>query len=217
MNNRPVGLWVKAVAGLLTSLIAFGACAEQAFIYTYQGQAFTTIYTSDYKGGQYSPTDGPGIAFSIMVAAPIHAGQTVSLHNLDLFHDNEFFAGTPNAETDTRENIFTGVMGQNGSFESWDFTSGTVYSVFSEHSEYSAAATSDWQYVSMTDWMRFNRNTPGVWTQSVVSIDSGNASRLNSVYRVNWVSPVPEADATLMAVLGVAAVGALARRKAHTA
>jgi hypothetical protein len=217
MNNRQIGLWAKAAAGLLTALIACGASAEQAFVYTYQGQALTTEFTDDSRTGpRYTPIDAPGIAFSIMVSAPLQAGQTVSLHNMDLFHDNELFPGAANAENDTRDNTFTGVMGQNGSFETWDFTSDTVYSNISDHSTHSTAKTSDWQYASIVDWMRYNLNTPGVWTQRVVSINADNASRLNSVYRVDWVSPVPEADAMLMAVLGVVAVGALARRKALT-
>lgn len=40
---------------------------------------------------------------------------------------------------------------------------------------------------------------------------------MKEAYPVEWVRPVPEADASLMAVLGLAAVGALARRKAQAA
>ena len=44
MNQQQVGLWAKAAAGLLMAVAAFGACAQQVIVYTYQGQAFSTQY-----------------------------------------------------------------------------------------------------------------------------------------------------------------------------
>lgn len=205
MNQQQVGLWAKAAAGLLMAVAAFGACAQQVIVYTYQGQAFSTQYDAsgriDDSGSPvyYTDIDEPGIAFSFIVDAPIQAGQTVSL------------AG------------FMGVMGQNGSFASWNFQncqySACLISKNASNEEIQDSAS--W-YAGHGTIQQFNLNEPGTWSQRAVTIgpyDGVLTSHyyMREAYVVEWVRPVPEADAGLMAVLGAAAVGVLARRQSRTA
>ena len=54
---------------------------------------------------------------------------------------------------------------------------------------------------------------PGLWTSTnVTGLPSGMPYKFTQI--IPWVNPVPEADASVMAALGLAAVGVLVRRKA---
>lgn len=204
MNHQQVGLWAKAAAGLLTAVTAFGAGAQQVIVYTYQGQAFSTQYDSSGRNDDsgspvyYTDIDEPGIAFSFIVDASIQAGQAVSLSG------------------------FTGVMGQNGSFASWTFQNCQYNACLSSKNLTSEVMDSASWYQGHGTIQQFNLNAPGTWSQRAVTIgpyDGALVSHyyMKEAYVIPWVRPVPEANAGLMAVLGVAAVGALARRKALTA
>lgn len=206
MNNQYFGFATKAAAGLLVTLSAFSACAEQVIIYTYQGHALTTERDSTGRSDFGSPPrdkqiDKPGVAFSLVVDQPIQAGQKISLTN------------------------FTGVMGQNGSFEWWDFLACPFETCYKSTSVLGDSKDSISYYIGHGDVTSFNENTPGVWSHQATTISADNRDKYDSYYHfytntayvVEWAPPVPEADAGLMAVLGVAAVGTLARRKARTA
>lgn len=203
MNKRQVDLLLKAVTGALTGLTAFSALgAEQwgeAVVYTYQGQALTHLTISGRDGTSNFDVNEPGVAFSVMVNEPIQAGQTFSFSgSIGLFH-----------------NEFTGVMGQSGFFESWSYQSCDIASCrFSTNSPSSNDARDSFIVGTSGLPTYYNQGAPGVWNQAVVATGPNNYYLVNSAFPVAWVSPVPEVNASMLALLGLAAVGALARRKA---
>lgn len=207
MNKTQPWLGARTAVGLLTACAAFGAHAQQVTIYTYQGQAFTTQNDGSNRfdddgppvGWEYTTDiDGPGIAFSFIVDGPIESGQTVSLR------------------------WFSGVMGQNGSFQSWNYENCDVGSCLVSRNSTDGVKDSLAWFQGHGVVEQFNLNAPGTWSNRVVTIGPKDGYLQHEYYsqRANaiaWVRPVPEADTSLMAVLGLAAVGALARRKARTA
>lgn len=212
MKHRTVGLVARAAAGALVAAAAFGACAEQAYLYTYQGNPFTWRFDDySYKGGGNGPILSPGLAFSIMLPEPLVAGQAIQLSNEDLYPGDED-AWDPGL--DTRYNNFSGVMGENGAFQSWSIDSSNGLNI-NERSVYSALQARDSSECCSTILGQgaYNLNAPGTWTRSVVETSAENAFRLNTIYRVDVTTPLPEIGSTWMALLGVAAVGFVARRR----
>lgn len=198
MNQRHLRLAAKLSAGALAALTTFGALAQQAtesILYTYQGQALTDSSRDARAGSSSGQIYDPGIAFSFYLEAPLVAGESVSFKQADGWYS------------------FTGVMGENGAFDTWSFEK-WLSGDYAVHSHYSEGLGSDgtefWTTARLRTW---NSNQPGVWTSAVVTqLPPGEAYRVPRM--IAWVNPVPEADASVMALLGLAAVGVLARRKA---
>lgn len=207
MNHRHLRLAVGLTAATLATLITFGAHAQQtaeSVLYTYQGQALTNYSRDARAGSSTGKIYHPGVAFSFYLKAPLEVGESVSFKEPQGWYS------------------FTGVMGEGGVFQTWDFEIWKAPE-YGEHSHYSGGLGSDgtkWYGTAyISEW---NSNQPGVWkSTSLTALPSGKA--YNTAYSIPWVNPVPEADASVMAVLGLAAVGVLARRKspikapAHTA
>lgn len=196
MNHRHIRLAITLTAGAMAALAALSSHAESV-LYTYQGQALTNYSYSSRGGYGSGKTYDPGVAFSFYLDAPLAAGQSVSFK-----------------EPDGRY-TFNGVMGQDGAFETWDFLIWKAPD-YEEHSRYSAGMGSDGSvnyFSGLSTTSTWNSHQPGVWTSTqVAGLPSGKA--YNTAYAIPWVNPVPEADASVMAVLGLVAVGALAHRKA---
>lgn len=207
-----MGLVARAAAGALVAAAAFGACAEQAYLYNYQGNPFTWRFDDwSYKGGGNGPILSPGLAFSIMLPEPLVAGQAIQLYNEDVYPGDE---GAVYPGLQTRYNNFSGVMGENGAFQSWSIDSTNGLDI-NEHSVYSALQARDSsECCSSILWRgEYNLNAPGTWTRSVIETSAENAFRLNTIYRVDVTTPLPEVGSTWLALLGVAAGGFVARRR----
>ncbi len=198
MNQRHLRLAAKLTAGAMATFTTFGAFAQQAtesILYTYQGQALTDYWRDARAGSSGGKIYEPGVAFSFYLAAPLEVGESVSFSQPQGWY------------------TFTGVMGEGGVFQTWDFQMWTAPE-YEERSHYSAGLGSDstkWYGTAyISEW---NSNQPGVWKSTTVTqLPSDKA--YNTTYAIPWVNPVPEADASVMALLGLVAVGALARRKA---
>lgn len=198
MNHRHIRLAALLTAGALVALSTSGAFAQQAteaILYTYQGQALTNHSRQANAGSSSGTGYSPGIAFSFYVQQPLQIGQSVSF------------------DRDGGIATFTGVMGEDGAFETWSYREWKYYD-YLEYSHYSGGQGSDgtefWTTAFLQTW---NANRPGVWTSTVEqALPFGKT--YNAPYAIAWVNPVPEADASVMAVLGLAAVGFMARRKA---
>lgn len=198
MNKRHLRLAGRLVAGALAALTTFGAFAQQAtesVLYTYQGQALTDNSWSGRAGSYGGKIYNPGVAFSFYLKAPLAAGESISFKEAQGWYS------------------FEGVMGEAGVFKTWDFQIWKAPE-YEEHSHYSEGLGSDgskwYGTASISEW---NSNQPGVWKSTAVTgLPAG--SSYNTAYAIPWVNPVPEADASVMAVLGLAAAGVLARRKA---
>jgi len=196
MNHRHIRLAITLTAGAMAALTALNSHAESV-LYTYQGQALTDYSYSARAGYVSGKTYDPGVAFSFYLDAPLAAGQSVSFSEPQGWY------------------TFNGVMGQDGAFETWDFLIWKADD-YEEHSRYSAGMGSDGSvnyFSGLSTTSKWNSHQPGVWTSTqVAALPSGKA--YNTAYAIPWVNPVPEADASVMAVLGLVAVGTLARRKA---
>lgn len=198
MNERHLRLAARLTAGALAALTTFGAVAQQAaesVLYTYQGQALTDASRDARAGSSSSKIYDPGIAFSFYLDAPLEVGESVSLDRWQGLYK------------------FTGVMGEEGAFDTWSFEGWKSFD-YLEYSRYSGGLGSDgtdfWTTARLQTW---NINQPGVWTSTVVK-ELPPGMTHDTLYFIPWVNPVPEADASVMAVLGLTAVGLLARRKA---
>lgn len=196
MNHRHIRLAIALAAGALAALTSLSSHAEP-ILYTYQGQALTNYSYSARAGYVSGKTYDPGVAFSFYLDAPLAAGQSVSFEEAQGWH------------------AFNGVMGQDGAFETWDFKIWKAPD-YEEHSHYSAGMGSDGSvnyFSGLSTTSKWNSHKPGVWTSTpVTALPSGKA--YNTAFAIPWVNPVPEADASVMALLGLVAVGAVARRKA---
>lgn len=206
MNKRQIDLLVKTVTGALTALTTFSALgAEQwgeAIVYTYQGQALTHLTITGRDDVHHFDVNEPGVAFSVMVSEPIQAGQAFSFSG---------FIGGFNNE-------FTGVMGQNGFFESWSYQSCDIASCrFSTNSPSSNDARDSFIVGVPSIPTYYNQGAPGAWSQAIVATGPNNYYLVNSAFPVAWVSPVPEVNASMLALLGMIALGARAHRKARIA
>lgn len=197
MNHRHVHLAVRLTAGALAALSTFGALAAEPILYTYQGQALTDYSYSARAGYVSGKTYDPGVAFGFYLEAPLEAGQSVSFEQADGWYS------------------FNGVMGQDGAFQTWDFIIWKAPD-YEEHSRYSAGKGSDGSvnyFSGLSTTSKWNSHQPGVWTSTpVTALPSGKA--YNTAFAIPWVNPDPEADASVMALLGLAAVVGVARRKA---
>lgn len=180
----------------MAALTSMSSLAESV-LYTYQGQALTNYSYSARSGYVTGKTYDPGVAFSFYLDAPPAAGQSVSFKEPQGWY------------------TFNGTMGQDGAFETWDFMIWKAPD-YEEHSHYSEGKGSDGTrnyFSGSSATSTWNSHQPGVWkSTSVSALPSGKA--YNTAYAIPWVNPVPEADASVMAVLGLAAVGAMARRQA---
>lgn len=199
MKQGHIRLAITLTAGAVAALSALSSHAE-SILYTYQGQALTDYSRYTKSGISYSKAYSPGIGFSFYLEEPLDIGESVSLS----------YADGVNAFTG---NTFTGVMGENGAFDSWRFD-GWKAPDYLEYSHYSGGLGSDgtdfWTFTFVQTW---NTNKPGVWTATTVkTLPTGMT--YGAPHFIAWVNPVPEADASVMALLGLAAAGAVARRKA---
>lgn len=200
MNERHLRLAARLTAGALAALTTFGALAQQvteSVLYTYQGQALTDYWRDARAGSGGGKIYDPGVAFSFYLKAPLEAGESISFKDAQGWYS------------------FEGVMGEAGVFKTWDFQMWKAPE-YEEHSRYSEGLGSDGSKWYGTSYIsKWNSHQPGVWTSTMVTgLPAGSA--YNTAYAIPWVNPVPEADASVMAVLGLAAVGVLARRKATT-
>lgn len=196
-HQRRIRLTAKFTAGALAALCTFGALAQQtstAVLYTYQGQALTNYSSTSKWGGTVTgKTYLPGVAFSFYLEKPLQAGESISF---------EYYANT-----------FSGVMGDNGAFETWMYTGWLGDSDIRETSNFSKGMGHDSIEAVLRNYNSWVDHKPGLWTSTnVTGLPSGMPYQFTQI--VPWVNPVPEADASVMAVLGLAAVGVLARRKA---
>lgn len=193
------------------------ANAEQAYVYTYQGNPFTVAFDLySPKGAGNGSALLRGIAFSIMPSEPLVADQAITLSNEDIYPADleEWYV----PEFDTRNNRFSGVMGANGAFQSWEITSSNGFNI-NERSVFSMQEARDSKACcsSIQSSGAYNLNTPGTWTRSIVETASDSAYHLNSIYRIDVTTPLPEASSAWMAVLRVAAVSAVTRGRGLTA
>lgn len=184
-------IWVQATAQ---------AASTETVLYTYQGQALTSYFRYGREGLEESnEVNLPGVAFSFYLEAPLKAGETISFQN----------------PWDTSP-TFYGVMGDSGVFETWFFSSWVnEYTQGQSNYRRSENAGNDgFSYVHPSPIIyTANGNRPGTWTSTVVTaLPTGLNYR--TAYAIPWVNPVPEANASVMAMLGLAAVGMLAGRKA---
>lgn len=201
MFKRIVGRLAKALVGVVAASSALSAHAQPAQIdvleYTYNGYQLTDMVRTDRWGTTESKFQSDGIAFGFYVQQPIQSGQTVS------------FTG--------QGSTFTGVMGASGAFASWSFEWCSWDGGACRRSIYDGGSARDevWSMpygtVTITN---SNTGTPGVWSTGHVMKWEDSWVEYNAPVLKAWVSPVPEADASVMAVLGLAAVGAMVRRKA---
>lgn len=201
MNRRHIRFPAGFAATALTLLLSQGAAAQsstEAVLYTYQGQAMTSYFRYGREGlVETRQVNLPGVAFNFYLETPLKAGETVSFQN----------------PLDTSPTFF-GVMGDNGLFETWRFSS-WVNEYTRGSSEYRSsenAGGDEFNYVHPSPRVSTMGKT-GAWTSAAVSkLPAGLSYR--TAYATPWVSPVPEANTSAMAVLGLAAAGMLARRKA---
>lgn len=198
MNERHLRLAARLTVGALAGLTALGASAQQgaeSILYTYQGQALTDSWRDARAGSSGAKIHDPGVAFSFYLKAPLEAGESVSFKDAQGWYS------------------FEGVMGEAGVFKTWDFQMWKA-SEYEEHSHYSEGLGSDGSRWYGTSYIsKWNSHQPGVWTTTVVT-ELPAGSLYNTAYAIPWVNPVPEANASVMAMLGLAAVGVLAGRKA---
>lgn len=198
MNQRHHQLKAKFVAGALAALCSMGAIAQQAstaVMYTYQGQALTNDRSTNRWG---ETTTGkvylPGVAFSFYLDKPLQTGESISF---------EYYA-----------NNFRGVMGNDGAFETWMYTGWQPFGDVVETSNFSKGLGHDSKEAVLRNYDTWIDNKPGVWTATpVTGLPQGTEFKVTQI--IPWVNPVPEADASVMALVGLIAVGALARRKAQ--
>lgn len=194
MKQRHIRLAITLTAGAVAALSALTSHAE-SILYTYQGQALTDHSRYTKSGISSGKAYSPGIGFGFYLEEPLDIGESVSLSYGDGFY------------------TFTGVMGENGAFDSWRFD-GWKAPDYLEYSHYSGGLGSDgtdfWTTTRLQTW---NTNKPGVWTATTVEALPPGMT-YGAPHFITWVSPVPEADASVMALLGLAAAGAMVRRKA---
>lgn len=187
-----------ALAALISLQAPARAASTETVLYTYQGQALTYYERYGREGLEESrQVNLPGVAFNFYLEAPLKAGETISFQN----------------PWDTSR-TFYGVMGENGLFDTWyfsswvnDYTQGQSNFRSSENAGNDGFST---VYPSPPT-ITINAGKPGTWTANAADLPTGLNYR--TAYAIPWVNPVPEADASVMAVLGLAAVGTLARRK----
>lgn len=187
----------KAIAATFCAFACLSAHAalgpNQAVEYLYVGNTFDRASGSGH-GGSY---DGPSvtdfkISFSFLMTDFIQPGQVIDLSD--------------------RLGFFKGVMGDSGQFNSWSFNWCDDYKDSCFGSKNTATSTYDDQW-----WMQrqrmYNINQPGTWQVNIVAKPPSSAYYGLATPVGREPSVVPEPSGGLMAVLGVAAMGALARRK----
>lgn len=188
---------IAAAFCTMASLSAYAALGtNQAVEYLYVGNKFDHASGSNRGGSYDGPTDTDfKISFSFLMTDFIQPGQAIDLSD--------------------RLGFFKGVMGDGGQFSSWSFSWCDDYKDSCFGSTKMASGTYDDQW-----WMQrsrmYNVNQPGTWQVNIVDAPPSSAYYGLATPVGREPSVVPEPRTGVMAILGLAAVGALARRQTKT-
>lgn len=173
-----------------TTLSSHAALApNQAIEYVYRGNNLDHRFTMSPGGVNEFEVDVDGIDFSFFTLDYIQAGQTVQLT-----HAN---------------GSFTGVMGDGDQFSTWNF-------VWYGGAEFTSINAFGWAEDQIGNWPHtttYNNNKPGVWEARLVTMGEWHPT-YGVAAPLGQQTLVPEPSSHVMALLGLAVVGALARRTA---
>lgn len=162
---------------------------NEAIEYVYRGNNLDHWVISGPGGSYAADVDVDGIDFSFYMPDYIQAGQTINLK------DNQ--------------GSFTGVMGAGNQFSSWNFAwyGGAAFTSIK------AEVWAEDRITNIPHTTTYNADKPGIWEIRLVTLGD-----LHPLYGVaaplGQQTLVPEPSTNVMALLGLAAIGALARRKA---
>jgi PEP-CTERM motif len=171
-----------------TTLSSHAALApNEAIEYVYRGNNLDHWEISG-PGGSYS-ADVDGIDFSFFTLDYIQAGQTVQLT-----HAN---------------GSFTGVMGSGDQFSTWNFA-------WYGGADFTSIKANAWAEDRIRNWPHtttYNTDKPGVWEVRLVTMGAQHPP-YGVAAPLGQQTLVPEPSSHVMALLGLAVMGALVRRKA---
>lgn len=173
-----------------TTLSSHAALApNEAIEYVYRGNNLDHFFTMSPGGSYEFDVDVDGIDFSFFTLDYIQAGQTVQLT-----HAN---------------GSFTGVMGGGDQFSKWNFA-------WYGGADFTSIKADGWAEDQIRNWPHtttYNRNKPGVWEARLVTMGERHPP-YGVAAPLGQQTLVPEPSSHVMALLGLALVGALARSKA---
>lgn len=186
-DARAARFVIAAVVWAGATLNAHAALGpNEAVEYVYLGNDLDYATISNHEGTFSGPTVRDGIDFSFIVPDYIQPGTNVQ------FED--------------RISSFEGVMGDAGAFTSWSFSWCFDIGCFSS-SESRDLETLQYAWFS-------NVGKPGIWQVNIVS-KPYSSEFYGHPTPIGFPSVVPEPGVTWMALIGLAAVGSLTRRKAQ--
>ncbi len=173
-----------------TTLSSHAALApNEAIEYVYRGNNLDHWEISGPGGSYSADVDVDGIDFSFFTLDYIQAGQTVQLT-----HAN---------------GSFTGVMGSGDQFSTWNFA-------WYGGADFTSIKANAWAEDRIRNWPHtttYNTDKPGVWEVRLVTMGAQHPP-YGVAAPLGQQTLVPEPSSHVMALLGLAVMGALVRRKA---
>lgn len=173
-----------------TALNSHAALApNEAIEYVYRGNNLDHWEISSPGGSHSADVDVDGIDFSFFTLDYIQAGQTIQLT-----HAN---------------GSFTGVMGSGDQFSTWNFA-------WYGGADFTSIKAGSWAEDRIRNWPHtttYNENKPGVWEVRLVTMGDRHPP-YGVAAPLGQQTLVPEPSSHVMALLGLAVMGVLARSKA---
>lgn len=162
---------------------------NEAIEYVYRGNNLDHWEISGPGGSYALDVDVDGIDFSFFMPDYIQAGQNIELNN--------------------ENGSFTGVMGVGDQFSTWNFA-------WYVAADFKSVKANAWAEDRITNWPHtttYNENKPGVWEIRLVTMGDWHPP-YGVAAPLGQQTMVPEPSTIVMALLGLAFTGAVARRKA---